>query len=158
MIGLRVPSWTQPASPAPSDWGTWWAGWRHPATIDVATGWWKVMGLVPLSLFLACAFVVSNLVVADAFATRQENDHAGRRPGWRPDPGGGGAPRSPPSLARPTHRRSDVFPPAGGGRRIGAPEGRHPSVCELRWLRQRHVTARREDDADPNVKWSPRKT
>jgi hypothetical protein len=47
---------------------------KDPATVDVARGWCKVMGLVPLSLFLACALVVRNLAVADAFATRQEDD------------------------------------------------------------------------------------
>ena len=48
---------------------------KAPATIDVARGWCRVMGLVPMSLFVACAVVVRNLAVADAFSARQaENE------------------------------------------------------------------------------------
>ena len=45
------------------------------------------MGLVPMSLFLACALVVRNLAVSDAFNERQEDDrrraHAGLAPRTR---------------------------------------------------------------------------
>ncbi len=44
---------------------------KDPATIDVARGWCRLMGLVPMSLFSACALVVRNLEVADAFEVRQ---------------------------------------------------------------------------------------
>jgi hypothetical protein len=47
---------------------------KDPATVDVARGWCRVMGLVPMSLFLACALVVRNLAVADAFEARQETN------------------------------------------------------------------------------------
>jgi len=47
---------------------------KDPATIDVARGWSRVMGLAPMSLFLACALVVRNLAVADAFCARQADD------------------------------------------------------------------------------------
>ncbi len=54
---------------------------KGPATIDVARGWCRVMGLVPVSLFIACAFVVRNLAVA------------GRGPpARRPHPKGTGCP------------------------------------------------------------------
>jgi hypothetical protein len=43
---------------------------KDPATIDVARGWCRVMGLAPMSLFVACALVVRNLAVADAFDHR----------------------------------------------------------------------------------------
>ena len=60
---------------------------KDPATIDVARGWCRVMGLVPMSLFLACALVVRNLAVSDAFFERQEDDrrraHAGLVPRTR---------------------------------------------------------------------------
>ncbi len=47
---------------------------KDPATIDVARGWCKVMGLTPMSLLLACALVVRNLAVADAFEQRRADD------------------------------------------------------------------------------------
>ena len=56
---------------------------KDPATIDVARGWCPVMGLVPMTLFLASALVVRNLAVADAFEQRQqdaERRRAMRRP------------------------------------------------------------------------------
>jgi len=46
---------------------------KDPATIDVARGWCRVMGLAPMSLFLACALVVRNLAVLDAFSERQRD-------------------------------------------------------------------------------------
>ncbi len=60
---------------------------KDPATIDVARGWCRVMGLVPMSLFVACALVVRNLAVADAFVAHQEDDRrraaSGRPPRTR---------------------------------------------------------------------------
>ncbi len=47
---------------------------KDPATIDIGRGWCRVMGLAPMSLFLACALVVRNLAVADAFDRRQAQD------------------------------------------------------------------------------------
>jgi hypothetical protein len=44
---------------------------KDPATTDVARGWCRLMALAPMSLFLACALVVRNLAVADAFEERQ---------------------------------------------------------------------------------------
>ena len=54
---------------------------KDPATIDVARGWCRVMGLVPMSLFLCCALVVRNLAVADAFCARQADDERRARQG-----------------------------------------------------------------------------
>jgi hypothetical protein len=52
---------------------------KDPATIDVARGWCRQMGLVPLATFLACAIVVRNLAVLDAFNARQvENERRAR--------------------------------------------------------------------------------
>ena len=55
---------------------------KDPATVDVARGWCRVMGLVPMTLWLAAALVVRNLAVADAFAERQA-DEARRRAAGR---------------------------------------------------------------------------
>ena len=43
---------------------------KDPASIDVSKGWCRLMGLVPISLFLACALVVRNLAISDAFTER----------------------------------------------------------------------------------------
>lgn len=43
---------------------------EDPGTIDVARGWCRVMGLSPMSMFVACALVVRNLAVEDAFELR----------------------------------------------------------------------------------------
>ncbi len=47
---------------------------KDPATTDVARGWCRLMGLVPMSLFLACALVARNLAVADAFEERRDEN------------------------------------------------------------------------------------
>ena len=57
---------------------------KDPATIDVARGWCRVMGLTPMTLFLACALVVRNLAVADAFVARQEEDRRREAAGLAP--------------------------------------------------------------------------
>jgi hypothetical protein len=60
---------------------------KDPATIDVARGWCRVMGLSPMALWLCAAIVVRNLAVADAFGARQQEDRrraaAGRPPRTR---------------------------------------------------------------------------
>ncbi|MHB1719942.1 MAG: hypothetical protein ACYCV1_07390 [Acidimicrobiales bacterium] len=60
---------------------------KDPATVDVARGWCAVMGLTSMALWLACAIVVRNLAVSDAFFERQEDDrrraHAGLVPRTR---------------------------------------------------------------------------
>jgi len=57
---------------------------KDPATTDVARGWCRLMGLVPMSLFLACALVVRNLAVADAFEERQVENARRRAAGLAP--------------------------------------------------------------------------
>jgi len=57
---------------------------KDPATIDVAKGWCRVMGLVPMSLFMACALAVRNLAVADAFDQRQADDQRRTAAGLAP--------------------------------------------------------------------------
>jgi len=47
---------------------------KDPATNDVARGWCRVMGLVPMSVLIACLLVVRNHRVLDAFSARQAED------------------------------------------------------------------------------------
>jgi hypothetical protein len=48
---------------------------KDPATIDIAKGWCRLMGLVGPTLFLAAALAVRNLEIVDAFeARRTENE------------------------------------------------------------------------------------
>jgi hypothetical protein len=47
---------------------------KDPASNNIGRGWCRVMGLVPITLFLACVFVVRNQRVADAFDARQADD------------------------------------------------------------------------------------
>ncbi|MHB8497736.1 MAG: hypothetical protein ACYDES_07030 [Acidimicrobiales bacterium] len=56
---------------------------KDPATTDISRGWCQVMGLAPMSLFLACGLVVANLAVIDAFEERQV-DNARRAQLGRP--------------------------------------------------------------------------
>ena len=44
---------------------------KDPATIDISRGWCRLIGLAPMSLFLACSLIVANLAVIDAFEERQ---------------------------------------------------------------------------------------
>ena len=60
---------------------------KDPASIDVSRGWCRLMGLVPIALFLTCALVVRNLAISDAFCERaldeQERKAAGLAPRTR---------------------------------------------------------------------------
>ena len=60
---------------------------KDPATVDITRGWCRVMGLTPMTLFVATALVVRNLAVADAFVARREDDErraaSGRPPRTR---------------------------------------------------------------------------
>ncbi len=52
---------------------------KNPASIDVAKGWCRLMGLVPISLFFACALVVRNLAISDAITERALAEQQRRR-------------------------------------------------------------------------------
>jgi hypothetical protein len=59
---------------------------KDPSSIDVAKGWCRLMGLAPVSLFLACGLVVRNLAVSDAFSERaldEQRRDAGLEPRTR---------------------------------------------------------------------------
>jgi hypothetical protein len=47
---------------------------KDPATTSVEKGWCRLMGLTPLSVFLACTTVVRNLRIVDAFEARQADN------------------------------------------------------------------------------------
>jgi len=51
---------------------------KDPTTIDVARGWVPGDGLTPMTLFVACALVGRNLVVAHAFSTRRAGNWRAR--------------------------------------------------------------------------------
>lgn len=55
-----------------------------PATINIARGWCRLIGLTPSALFLACAFVTSNTHAADAYAARKAKDDQRRECGLPP--------------------------------------------------------------------------
>ena len=57
---------------------------KDPATIDVNKGWCRQMGLVPMTVLLACALVARNLAVTDAFCEREENDERRKAAGKAP--------------------------------------------------------------------------
>ena len=44
---------------------------HDPASNDIKRGWCRLIGLTPNTLFLACAFIATNIRVADAFTARQ---------------------------------------------------------------------------------------
>jgi hypothetical protein len=52
---------------------------KDPASTDITRGWCRVMGLAAVSLLLACAVIVRNGRVVDAFEERQRID--AKRPG-----------------------------------------------------------------------------
>jgi hypothetical protein len=47
---------------------------KDPASNDVAPGWCRLMGLVPMTLMLACVLVVRNQRVLDSFEARQADN------------------------------------------------------------------------------------
>ncbi len=49
---------------------------KDPATTDVARGWCRLMGLVPIGLFLVCAFVARNDRILVTFFARQAENKA----------------------------------------------------------------------------------
>jgi hypothetical protein len=57
---------------------------KDPASVDVSKGWCRLMGLVPISLFLACALAVRNLAVSDAFTKRALEEQRRRAAGLAP--------------------------------------------------------------------------
>jgi len=57
---------------------------KDPATIDVGKGWCRQMGLVPMTVLLACALVVRNLAVEDGFRERVAEDERRKAGGLAP--------------------------------------------------------------------------
>jgi hypothetical protein len=47
---------------------------KDPASNDIAPGWCRLMGLVPMTLMLSCLMVVRNQRVLVSFAARQADD------------------------------------------------------------------------------------
>ncbi len=57
---------------------------KDPATTDVARGWCRLSGLAPITVFLACALVVRNMRIEDAFEARLEVDRMRKQAGLPP--------------------------------------------------------------------------
>jgi hypothetical protein len=57
---------------------------KDPASTDVTRGWCRVMGLAAITLLLACAVVVRNGRVIDAFEERQALDDRRQAAGLEP--------------------------------------------------------------------------
>jgi hypothetical protein len=57
---------------------------KDPASIDITRGWCRVTGLSAITMLVACAFVVRNLRVVDAFDARQLDDQRRRAAGLPP--------------------------------------------------------------------------
>jgi hypothetical protein len=57
---------------------------KDPATNDIARGWCRLMGLTPITLFVACLFVVRNERILDAFEARRADDARRRAQGLPP--------------------------------------------------------------------------
>jgi len=57
---------------------------KDPASIDITKGWCRLIGPVPISLFLACALVVRNLAISDAFYEREVNQQKRKAAGLTP--------------------------------------------------------------------------
>lgn len=57
---------------------------KDPATIDINKGWRRQMGLVPMTVLLACALVVRNLAVDEAFCERQAENERRQAAGQAP--------------------------------------------------------------------------
>jgi hypothetical protein len=57
---------------------------KDPASNDVAPGWCRLMGLVPMTLMLACVLVVRNQRVLDSFEARQAEDQRRAAQGLAP--------------------------------------------------------------------------
>jgi hypothetical protein len=61
-----------------------YATMKDPASTDVSRGWCRVMGLAAISVLLACAVVVRNVRVLDAFEERRLDDERRRAAGLEP--------------------------------------------------------------------------
>jgi hypothetical protein len=67
---------------------------KDPATVDVARGWCRVMGLVAMTCWSATAVVVHNLAATDTFSARQASDERPVQPACHLGPDGDRARRS----------------------------------------------------------------
>ena len=80
---------------------------KDPATIDVARGWCRVMGLVPMTLWLATPWSCATWRSPTPSRHVKKRTAAGRPSDVRHGPvGAGGPPSATSSGHRPTHRRS----------------------------------------------------
>ena len=124
-----------------------------PARINLdVRGWCKLTGLTPLALFVACASVVVNLGLVDAFEAH-ELEEAGRSTPRQPRPPARRQPtlaelvRTAPNAPPSSRPRSEVVSSATDSIRPGSDERPTEGPPE-------GVTPKREDGARSNVKTS----
>ena len=128
---------------------------KDPASNNITRGWCRLMGLAPLTLWLACLLVVRNQRILAAWAARQDDNARRAAAGLPPGPAAGAArpsPTWPPQAPHPD--------PAGKPRTpTGPPQPRHPRPAgPARKHPGRHATTRNPPKAghprrtpDPNV-------
>ncbi len=132
---------------------------KDPATIDVARGWCRVMGLIPMTLFLVPCLRPRRAQPGGCRCLRG----APRR---RPTSRGGRARTEVPAPAshharcpgRRGERTAVVITRSRANvceRRIGAPGGRRPTVGEVGGSASDHVTSSCEDDSGSKRELGP---
>ena len=143
---------------------------KDPATNNIARGWTRLMGLTPITLWLACLLAVRNQRILTAWDTRQADDARRTAAGLRPRPGAGAARPSPawppqhrhnpwrhPSRGRHRHaqitqttaRRTQPAARNSHGGQVTSPE---PGTSRGPTRRARNVRPKREDKRRSNVK------
>jgi hypothetical protein len=93
---------------------------KDPATNNITRGWTRLMGLPPLTLWLACLLAVRNQRILTAWDAAKTTTPAAPRPGCRPGPAAGAARPSPPPQH--PHNRSST-----SSRRLKSPQPRPES-------------------------------
>ena len=78
---------------------------KDPASNNIAHGWTRLMGLTPITLWLACLLAVRNQRILTAWNARQLDGARRTAAGLPPKPGGGAATPSPASPP-PQHRHN----------------------------------------------------
>ena len=80
---------------------------KDPATNNITHGWTRLMGLTPITLWLACLLVVRNQRILTAWDARQADNARRAAAGLRPRPAAGAA-RPVPASPPPQHRHNQA--------------------------------------------------
>ena len=88
---------------------------KDPATNNITHGWTRLMGLTPITLWLACLLTVRNQRILTAWDARQAGDARRAAAGLPPKPGAGAARPSPASPPQHRHNPGATHPAAVTG-------------------------------------------